>query len=180
MQTLVPTTYDVSVLKQNLDGVSLANLQWWSDIIGSLRWLIESMSEDTGTIFLISDGEIMGSRVDLKDSYLELPSDIALWTIGVGTTEGGYIPLWRDLFGKTIVKMIDGNPIISKYSSDLLQKITKNGGAYQQVTKLEALKLDSKTMLPKDLNHIVPKVLSIGSFCLLLGILLPYRRRITQ
>lgn len=180
IQTIVPSTYDPIVLKQSLDALSWVNLSGWSDIIGSLRSLIQSSWEEVSTVFIISDGEVMGNSADLKDTYLDVPSDMSLWSIGVGTEKGGYIPLGRDLFGKPVVKLIDGNPVISKYADELLQKIVRNGWKYQHITDLRDLQLESTNTLPKNTQSIIENLFIVGAISLLFWLLLPHRKRITS
>lgn len=104
---LVPSTYDPEILKRGLDSVSLKDLVGGSDIIGSLRSLLAANGEEPGTIFVISDGEVIGNRTGMKDANLSVPTNTSIWTVGVGSREGGNIPMGIDLFGKPVFKLIE-------------------------------------------------------------------------
>ncbi len=179
--TVLPSTYDTGILKQNLDSLSLSNIAGGSDIMGSVRSFISSIWENPHTIFVISDGEIVGNRSSITSAYLNLPKNISLWTIGVGTEKWGYIPLGTDMFGNTMVKMINGSPVISKISEELLQKLAQNWGEYIHATDLDSIKIQAGNGGASiGLTSLSDQMIFTGSLLLLLAITLPYRKRITR
>lgn len=68
----------------------------------------------------------MGNRTEMRSAYPSLPKNLSLWTLGIGTAEGGNIPMGFDLFGNPVVKEVNGVPIVSRLSEELLRKIAQN------------------------------------------------------
>jgi len=178
--TVTPSSYDTETLLQNLESIPQANLTGGSDIVGSLRSLLTSSGDEAGTIFLISDGEVVSNRTEMKNTTLSVLQNISIWTFGVGTIEGGNIPMGKDLFWKPIVKQVNGVPVVSRLSEELLQKIAINWGKYQQVPNIESLKLKKDWELTKTQNIWSSSLMTLGSILILIGLLLPYRKRIIK
>lgn len=178
--TLVPATYDPEILKRALDSISLKHLSGGSDIIGALRAHLASIGDEPGTIYVISDGEVIGNRTGMKDTYIKTPSNVSISTIGVGTAAGGNIPMGVDLFGKPVFKMIDGVPITSRLEEELLQKITAHGGQYQNPSNADELEFVSGSAQHTWMTPYVPRMFDISALLLVLALLLPYRKRITR
>lgn len=104
---LVPSTYDPEILKRGLAQISLKDLAGGSDIVGALRSLLAANGDEPGSIFVISDGEVIGNRTGMKDTGLNVPANTSIWTVGVGSSEGGNIPMGIDLFGKPVFKLVE-------------------------------------------------------------------------
>ncbi len=97
---------------------------------------------------------------------------VAISTIGVGSSVGGPIPLGRDLFGQVQYKEVKGKEIVTKLEPEILKKLVQNGGKYQSLDRQESLSFEegyTGSPIPKTL-------LAFGSLCLLIGLILPYRR----
>jgi hypothetical protein len=86
----------------------------------------------------------------------------------------------KDLFWKPIVKQVNGVPVVSRLSEELLQKIAINWGKYQQVPNIESLKLKKDWELTKTQNIWSSSLMTLGSILILIGLLLPYRKRIIK
>lgn len=178
LTTITPSSYDTETLLQNLESIPQANLTGGSDIVGSLRSLLTSSGDEAGTIFLISDGEVVGNRTQMKNTALSVPQNISIWTFGVGTIEGGNIPMGKDIFWNPVFKQVNGAPVVSKLSEELLQKIAINWGKYQPVPNIESLKLEKVWEFSKTQNIWSNFLMTLGSILILVSLLLPYRKRI--
>ena len=65
---------------------------------------------------------------------------IPIYTLGVGTPEGAYIPGRPDIFGRVTAKMYKGQPVRARLNPDTLKKIASlSGGHYFEGASAEGL-----------------------------------------
>lgn len=141
-------------------------------------------------ILIISDGEEHDTKSlealkKIKDDRLKV------YSIGVGTKDGGLIPLYDPNGIKTGYKKDSaGNSIMSKLQDDTLKQLAKVGGGqyYTSTTEGNEIQsfLSSIATLKKDANksaelnqyqHLFPYFLGIGLLLFLIGYFIPVRRR---
>lgn len=127
-----------------------------------------------GAVIIFSDGE------DQYKNYKELLKDIKIpiYTIGVGTKEGGPIPIGNTIIGEKVYKKDStGKIIISKLNDvDLKFIADSTGGKYVQLNTKDTKDLsflinDFKTQEQKKLikeNNITFIIFVLIAFCLIL------------
>ncbi len=154
-----PITYDHDVLMLFIEGLNTQLLhQGGTDFGPELQLATEShinSDKDGGNksaklVLLISDGEDFGDDTD--DALDELQDQgIKLFTLGIGTQEGGKIPLPNG----GIKFDEDGEPVISKLNSSDLKRLAANtGGKYYEIN---ADRNDTKKLL-QDISNIEGEV----------------------
>lgn len=129
--------YDAAILfTKNIDSqmISLNGTLIPQAISTSIKAL--ATDEDRGKlIFLFSDGEDHNTD-DINVSNYNIPENIVLNVIGVGTNEGSLIPDDKEL--KSYIKNSDGTLVISKVNDSFLSKIAQIGkGQYLRINKSE-------------------------------------------
>ncbi|MDD2516156.1 MAG: VWA domain-containing protein [Candidatus Gracilibacteria bacterium] len=92
-------------------------------------------------IILLSDGGDKEDMIDFEKIKSNLENkNVVLFTVGIGTKEGGKIPEGTGLFGEINYKKYDGEDVISNLNSDNLKKLASIGnGKYIEATNLESL-----------------------------------------
>ncbi|GAA4842775.1 vWA domain-containing protein [Algivirga pacifica] len=150
-----PLTFDGSALNLFIEAMS-TNLIFSSgtDFGPPLRLAIKKLKEaqetvttdvQSKTILLISDGEDFGEETtevlqEIKDE------NIRLFTLGVGTYEGGKIP-----YGYRYKKDKSGNEVVSKLNNNSLKKLSEEtDGRYFEISEN---KNDLKSLI-KAINNI--------------------------
>ncbi len=80
-------------------------------------------------IVLISDGE--DQNKDRLDRAIQEAKrkGIPIFTLGIGSREGGYIPEGRDMWGEYRYKTFKGERVVTKLDDKVLRKIAKETGA---------------------------------------------------
>jgi Ca-activated chloride channel homolog len=137
-----PLTADYSALRMYIDSLDINSVSTQGTFFSkAMDTAVESFknggvetdetSKVTRAILFISDGE--DNETGALDKATKLQEDgIKVFSLGVGTEEGGSIPI-RDSFGylKGYKKDDGGQIIVSKTKTKLLQDIAeKGGGAY--------------------------------------------------
>ncbi len=142
------------------------------------------------TIILISDGE------DHQQDAIDYAKEVAakgtvIHTIGVGTAQGGTIPLY-DEKGNKIGEKRDGqgNVVVSKLNQRMLQELAVAGkgnyyildNAKQVATFLEKdiAKMETKTINDKIYTEYVSQFqyfLALGLLCIVADIFIAYRKK---
>lgn len=86
-------------------------------------------------LLLITDGEDFGQNIAGIDTLIR-EQGIALWCLGIGTTQGSPLPLYDDQGNQTgHIKDTHGNVVISRLNEVLLSKlVTDCGGYYLRAT----------------------------------------------
>jgi len=141
-------------------------------------------------ILVISDGEEQSGEATLITEAME-EDQIHVYTIGMGTIEGGLIPEYNTLTNEKLgyKKDNEGHAIVSKLNESMLRSIAADtDGAYYQstlssneisdiineFTKLN--KSDIKTNQVKNYEHFYQYFLGVGVLLLFLGLVYPERR----
>lgn len=90
---IVPFTNDIDLIDARLDSIKNLRNQYGSSALThaiqeSIQYFREAGGEAQGNILVLTDGEETSESIDLK-----IPSDIHVALVGVGTEQGGRIPL---------------------------------------------------------------------------------------
>jgi len=155
----LPLTEDINTLKTGINTLTTIDYfyargsdmsQGLSEAKKRLSVNINDLQSRPKIIILISDGEqITPENVDIDKTIDELNKEnIIIYTVGVGTKEGGKIPTWTDTYtGKTYYAYDpDGGDAISKLDESYLEKISKQGkGNYFFIDDLSDLSKDLKS-----------------------------------
>lgn len=163
---LAPFTNDLSAVESYLNNLSTDYLtkqgtnfgrafQLSAGVFASIK---ESKSEQSvKAILIISDGEDHSKNTETTVKKLFYEKGIRVFTLSVGTREGGVIPIkdYRDQL-KEYKKDIHGKFVVTQLKKDVLKKIAEWGqGAYYHLTYGgRAIK-----QLRKDLDHLEKKLL---------------------
>ncbi len=92
-------------------------------------------------IILITDGENTAGGDPIKAARKAKEKGIRVYTIGVGTKQGGRIPTGRDAFGRPRFKTYRGRVVVSKLDDSQLKRVAKiTGGKYYRVQDKGAFK----------------------------------------
>lgn len=133
----LPLTYDQSVANLYIDGLNIGLVpNMGTDLNAPLRMALErfqndqSQEEKSKAVILISDGEHFGD--DLEDISSELyENGIKVFTLGIGTTQGGQIPRGNGV----VINPQTGQPAISKLDPESLQLVAiETGGKYFEIS----------------------------------------------
>ena len=126
------------------DGTALGNA-----IKASVDRLVEK-AEKSRIMILITDGESTAGISPVEAAKIAEEKGIRIYTIGVGTLEGGKIPEGRDAFGRQYFKTYKGEMVVTKLDDSELKKIAGlTGGKYYRVTDKNAfaqINSDIRTM----------------------------------
>ncbi len=122
---IVPFTDDIEILEARLQTVNESEPEGGSNIKFALKEAVQYFQSKSGyikgNILLITDGE------EHETVGLEIPDEITLAVIGVGSENGGKIPLRRDNGQFIRYKKSSNIEIISKISKDFFEKLTTTG-----------------------------------------------------
>jgi len=78
-------------------------------------------------LFIVSDGEDHSEGLTLDAVELAVEEGIRVFTIGVGKTKGGPIPLKRNGVTQELKKDIEGEVVITKLNEEVLEDIADEG-----------------------------------------------------
>lgn len=131
-----PLTYDQNALNLFIETMNTGLVPVGGTDFGpALRMALDKLADDEGTgdtkskvIILISDGEDFGQETD--DVVNDIDNrDIRLFTLGVGTEQGGNI-----YAGAGVKKDREGNTVVTRLNSRSLRSIAdKTGGQYFEI-----------------------------------------------
>lgn len=137
-----PMTLDYSALRLFLEIVDTDQMPSsatdFKAAMGTAKAAFESLEENTAeaakVLLIISDGEDHGQSYE--DALTELTnSSIAVYTLGIGTTEGTTIPLYEEDTGELIGYKRDqqGSVVTTSLQRDVLREIASiaNGNYYE-------------------------------------------------
>ncbi|MEZ5053908.1 MAG: VWA domain-containing protein [Chitinophagales bacterium] len=190
----MPLTVDYSSLMLYLRSINTNSVPTQGTIITEALDKAENAFNQTDkkykSIVVITDGE--DHEEDAIDKAEELASDgTKIFTIGVGTPNGGTIPIY-DQFGKIIdvKKDENGNPIVTKVNANMLQALAKagNGNYYvldntKQVADFlskDIAKMETKTINDKVYTDYVEQFqyfLAFAFIVFLFDIFITYRKK---
>jgi Ca-activated chloride channel family protein len=120
---LVPFTKDIELLDSRIAGLKDLKIRTGGTnlttvIQESLNYIGVGKKDQKGNILVLTDAEENEARINLK-----IPETISLAVVGVGTTQGGKIPL-RDSRGVLMgYKKYEGEDVISKLSDKNLEQL---------------------------------------------------------
>ncbi|GIW21195.1 MAG: BatB protein [Candidatus Sericytochromatia bacterium] len=120
---LTPLTQDYELIKSFLNNIDIENISGGTNIYLAISESIKrfSNSDKEKIIILISDGE------NNSDFKIELPKNIKIITIGIGSKFGAKIPEGINIFGGKEYKTYLGRYIITELNEDTLKEIAKAG-----------------------------------------------------
>jgi Ca-activated chloride channel family protein len=138
-----PLTNDYEALDLILDGVYPGMLPKEGTALGeAIKSATERMVEKADKskiMILITDGESLEGMPPMDAARTAKEKDIRIYTIGVGTEEGGRIPEGQDMFGRTYFKTYNGQVVVSKLDDSVLKQVAGlTGGKYYRVTDRNA------------------------------------------
>jgi Ca-activated chloride channel family protein len=190
----MPLTVDYSSLMLYLRSVNTNSVPTQGTIITEALDQAESAFNATDkkhkAIIVITDGE--DHEENAIDKAEELASDgTKIFTVGVGTPNGGTIPIYNETGNKVDEKKDEnGQPIISKMNANMLQALAKagNGNYYvldnsKQVADFiskDIAKIETKTINDKVFTDFVEQFQYFLVFALLLLIadfFITYRKK---
>lgn len=133
-----PLTYDQNALNLFIETMNTGLVPVGGTDFGpALRMALEKLDNDEGTadtkskvIILISDGEDFGQDTDEVVNEID-KRDIRLFTLGVGTEQGGNI-----YAGAGVKKDREGNPVVTRLNSRSMRSIAdKTEGQYFEINE---------------------------------------------
>lgn len=126
----LPITTDYAAAKMFLESINTDMVPTQGTAIGkAIDLAVESFGKDEGknkAIVIITDGE------NHEDDAVKAAEDaaekgISIHTIGMGSVEGGPIPMYRGNIQEGFKKDKDGNTVITKLDENMLQEIAAAG-----------------------------------------------------
>ncbi len=130
-----PLTSDVETASLFLDKLESDSVPRDGTGLGpALKLCLDGFARDTKRgrmIIFATDGEDnSGADVD-EQSRRAAEAGVPIFTVGVGTAAGGYIPARPDMFGRVMAKTYQGKPILTRLEPGGLVKIAQiTGGQY--------------------------------------------------
>lgn len=189
LQMPVTTDYAAAKLFVRSANPELAGSQGTviGDAIGLAR---KSFEEDEGShkaLIVITDGEDHDGKA-LEQAGAARDDGIFLFTVGVGTPEGGYIPI--SIRGREDFKRDDtGQPVRSQLNEEMLDELAKKGdGTYFHIADGEAVAKSLKDRIEQmekrelevrsftEYNSYFQYFLGAGLLLILIEFLISYRR----
>lgn len=130
-----PATFDHEAFSTVLDRVSAGMLGAGGSkpapAVNLAMEKLEHLEGDGRAVVLLSDGETHDSSGLSEIGLHAAARDIPIVTLGVGTLEGGHIPMGKDFWGQAQVRRYRGEPVRTRLVSLGLRKAaTFSGGAY--------------------------------------------------
>lgn len=137
-----PLTLDYSALRLYLDIVKTEQMPSFTSnfraAMAKARETFESIEENNNAanvLILIADGENHGP--DFREAAEELNENgVTIFTVGIGTTAGGRIPIYENGTLRGYHENNQGNDVVSTLSSQNMQEIaTIGGGNYYEISR---------------------------------------------
>lgn len=121
---IVPFTADIDLIDARLDSIKGLKNQYGSSALSlaiqeSVQYFQEVDDQPSGNILVLTDGEETAEGIDLK-----IPEKMKLALVGIGTKNGGRIPLDDRLGMRYSYKSFKGSEIITKLNEGFFQTIT--------------------------------------------------------
>ncbi len=137
----LPITTDYAAAKLFLETINTDIIPTQGTAIGAaIRLSIESFGHDVGknkSIIVITDGENFEDDA-IKAAQEAVERGITVNTIGLGSTNGSPIPLYKNGTQVGFKKDKDGNTVVTKLNEEMLQEIASSGnGAYIHASNSE-------------------------------------------
>ena len=127
----LPITTDYGAAKMFLQSMNTDMLSSQGTAINEAIELASTYYDDEDqtnrVLFIVSDGEdhSEGSTIDAVDLAVE--EGIKVFTLGVGSTKGGPIPIKRNGVVERLKKDAQGEVVITKLNEDILEEIADRG-----------------------------------------------------
>lgn len=120
---IVPFTQDLDLIDARLESLKGLRNQYGSSALTaalqeSIQYFREGQQEARGNIIVLTDGEETAESLDLK-----VPNDIKVALIGIGTTQGGRIPMDDGRGFRFGYKKNRGQDVITKLSEGFFKKV---------------------------------------------------------
>ncbi|MBK5213204.1 MAG: VWA domain-containing protein [Flavobacteriaceae bacterium] len=130
----VPITTDFSAAKLFLNGMNTDMVSSQGTAINQAMKLAETFYDDEGqtnrVLFIVSDGEDHGGNI-AEIASEAAKKGIRIFTIGVGTVEGGPIPIKQNGVLQYYLRDKNNEQVITRLSEETLKEIAKTtNGAY--------------------------------------------------
>lgn len=188
----LPLTTDYSAAKMLVSAVDPEMVQTQGTALGSaIELATESFSDDENrnkAIIIFTDGEnheddALGAAKDASDK------GIVVHTIGMGSQEGSPIPIYKNGRRAGFVQDRDGNTVISKLNSGMLQQVSSvadgtfflasNGdpdleGLIKDLSELD--KKEFESAIATDYEDRFQYMIALGLFFLIVEALVSYRK----
>jgi Ca-activated chloride channel family protein len=121
---IVPFTTDIDLIDARLESLKNLRNQYGSSALSvaiqeSIQYFRETDDEARGNILVLTDGEETSEGLDFK-----IPKEVHIALVGVGTTQGGRIPLDDGRGFRFGYKKESGRDIITKLNENFFKKAT--------------------------------------------------------
>ena len=159
----LPITTDYGAAKMFLQGLNTDMLSSQGTAINEAIELASTYFNDeeqtNRILFIISDGEDHSGAATLDAVELALSEGIKIFTLGVGTTKGGPIPIKREGVIERLKKDSKGEVVITRLNEGILEDIASEGnGAYVDGSDTEeAVALVKETLQQMDKKEFEAK-----------------------
>ena len=159
----LPITTDYGAAKMFLQGLNTDMLSSQGTAINEAIELASTYFNDeeqtNRILFIISDGEDHSGAATLDAVDLALSEGIKIFTLGVGTSKGGPIPIKRDGVVERLKKDSKGEVVITRLNEAILEEISSEGnGAYVDGSDTEeAVALVKETLEQMDKKEFESK-----------------------
>lgn len=159
----LPITTDYGAAKMFLQGLNTDMLSSQGTAINEAIELASTYFNDeeqtNRILFIISDGEDHSGAATLEAVELAISEGIKIFTIGVGTSKGGPIPIKRNGVVERLKKDSKGEVVITRLNEDILEDIASEGsGSYVDgVDTEEAVSLVKETLQQMDKKEFEAK-----------------------
>ena len=93
----------------------------------------EEIESQNKTVVILSDG----GDEDQNSLDFAIANGINVYSVGIGTNDGGVVPLYENGVRSGFIRDASGSPAVSKLNSEFLKKISQeNNGRYYEVNNL--------------------------------------------
>jgi len=127
-----PLTVDHDAFLTFLDGANFSRTALPGTAIGEAVLTAVTRFKKSGlprAVVVVSDGENTYGADPVEAAVTAAERGLKVYTLGVGTTEGGPIPMGRDFFGDVMYKKDRaGRTVNSSLDQDTLKKVASSGG----------------------------------------------------
>ena len=94
---------------------------------------LEELESQNKTVVILSDG----GDEDQNSLDFAIANGINVYSVGIGTNDGGVVPLYENGVRSGFIRDASGSPAVSKLNSEFLKKISQeNNGRYYEVNNL--------------------------------------------
>lgn len=110
----------------------------------------------TRVIVLVSDGEDRDQARVTKAVADAVKRGVPIYTVGIGSLEGSYLPEGRDMWGRVVFKTFKGERVVTKLDDATLRRIANDGrGAYFRTKDVASAKKVAEALesLPRTAIH---------------------------